>query len=178
MADFAPFLPKLLKFEGGFVSHPADPGGATNKGVTLQTWRECSLELLDIAPSLDSLRALTDAQAGVIYKLRYWDALRGDEIRHQALAEMLVDFHVNAGRNAVRTLQAVLNEVGSPALAEDGVFGEATFARLCAANAPTLQARLRAARIAYYKRLADARPALKVFLAGWLNRVDALADKP
>jgi len=178
MADFERFLPKLLKFEGGFVSNPADPGGATNKGVTLQTFRDCSLQLLGLAPSLDNLRALTDVQAGVIYKLRHWDTLRGDEIRHQALAEILVDFHVNAGRNAIVTLQAVLNEITSAALAEDGAFGDATFAALCAADAPTLYVRLRSARIAYYTRLAAARPTLQTFLKGWLNRVNAFAEKP
>jgi len=36
MADFNSFLPILLKFEGGYVNDPADPGGETNKGVTME----------------------------------------------------------------------------------------------------------------------------------------------
>ena len=33
MADFDIFLPILLRFEGGFVNDPDDPGGATNKSA-------------------------------------------------------------------------------------------------------------------------------------------------
>jgi hypothetical protein len=40
MADLKIFLPKILKWEGGFVNDPADPGGATNMGVTISTWRQ------------------------------------------------------------------------------------------------------------------------------------------
>ena len=39
MADVNKLLPFILKWEGGFVNDPADAGGATNKGVTIATWR-------------------------------------------------------------------------------------------------------------------------------------------
>ena len=40
MANVDSLLPYILKFEGGFVNDPADAGGATNKGVTIATWRQ------------------------------------------------------------------------------------------------------------------------------------------
>ena len=39
MANVDILLPFILKYEGGFVNDPADSGGATNKGVTIATWR-------------------------------------------------------------------------------------------------------------------------------------------
>ena len=45
MADIALFAPKLLALEGGFVNDPDDPGGATNMGVTLGTWRDAGYDL-------------------------------------------------------------------------------------------------------------------------------------
>src|SRR4051812_25286284 len=97
MADFEHFLPILLRHEGGFVNHPADPGGPTNKGITLATFTHCARELLGMAPTLDALRELTDAQVAIIYKALYWDAIRGDDIRSQSLANIVCDFQINAG---------------------------------------------------------------------------------
>jgi lysozyme family protein len=42
MASFDLFLPTLLKHEGGYVDDPEDPGGETNKGVTMDTFCSCS----------------------------------------------------------------------------------------------------------------------------------------
>ena len=41
-ARFSRCVAEVLKHEGGFVHHPRDPGGATNRGITLATladWR-------------------------------------------------------------------------------------------------------------------------------------------
>lgn len=40
MADVRKLKPFILKWEGGFVNDPADLGGATNKGVTIGTYKE------------------------------------------------------------------------------------------------------------------------------------------
>lgn len=38
--NFSKCLALALKHEGGYVNHPADPGGMTNLGVTKRTWEE------------------------------------------------------------------------------------------------------------------------------------------
>lgn len=174
MASFAQFLPTLLRFEGGYVNDPDDPGGATNKGITLATFRSAGPGLGFADTSLDALKRLSDADAGRLYKPLYWDKLRGDDIVLQPLAELLVDFHVNAGGNAIRELQRELNAHGvQPPLATDGSCGSATLAALLAADPLPLYRGVRQRRIDYYQRLVAARPALAKFLQGWLNRVAA-----
>jgi len=175
MADFTVFLPSLLKLEGGFADNPSDPGGATNKGVTLETFRGCAQILLGIEPTLDNLRDLTDTQAGVIYKVLYWDKAQGDNIASQKLANMVCDFYVNAGRRATKLLQTVLNGMGAR-LAVDGVLGPASLEALASAAHDEVCRRYTQGRIDYYHGLVEERPGLIVFLDGWVNRVNSLAS--
>ena len=177
MASFDAYFPTLLKYEGGFVDDPVDPGGATNKGITLGTFERCARQYLGIEPTLENLKALTDAQAGKIYKPLYWDKVRGDEIDLQELANIVFDFQVNAGGNASKLLQKVLNDLGaSPPLKVDGAIGSVTIAALKNMDQTAVYRRCKQGRIGYYNDLVAERPALGKFLAGWMNRVNSFPD--
>jgi len=175
MADFKSFLPTLLRFEGGYVNDLADPGGETNKGITMNTFRGCAQKLLGLAPTAANLRALTDAQAAVIYKEIFWDPIGGDAMPLQELANIVCDFYVNAGTHATTLLQQVLNTLGQ-AIAVDGKIGPGTLAAVAAVDSKELYRRFKQGRIAYYRNLAARKPAMKKFLKGWLNRVNAFPD--
>jgi lysozyme family protein len=175
MADFDVFLPMLLGFEGGFVDDPADPGGATNKGITLITFGRCAQSLLSVEPSLDNLKALTDAQAGIVYNALYWNPIHAGEYSTQNLANIVCDFYVNAGANATKLLQSVLNGLGA-ALTVDGAIGPASLRALANADADEVYRRYKAGRIAYYQNLVARQPSLSRFLKGWLNRVNSFPD--
>jgi lysozyme family protein len=177
MADFNAFFPKLLGFEGGFVDDPADPGGATNKGITMKTFSGCARNLLGIEPTLGNLKALTDEQAGKIYKALYWDKVRGDDIALQELADIVFDFYVNAGGNATKLLQKVMNAAGAH-VAVDGAIGPATIQALQGLDQKDIYRRYKQGRIDYYRDLAANHPSLAKFLKGWLNRVNAFPDAP
>jgi lysozyme family protein len=178
MADMNLYFKKLLAYEGGYVNDPADPGGATNKGVTLKTFSAYAQPLLNIEPTLENLRALTDEQAFKIYKKEYWDRLHCDEIGDQLLAEIIFDFYVNAGGNAVRLLQRLLADGGvAGAIVVDGAFGPATLSALLKAEPVDLYRRYKAGRRAYYQNLVAQKPALAKFLNGWLRRTDSFPDR-
>ena len=177
MASFDAFFPTLLKHEGGFVNDPVDPGGATNKGITMGTFQSCAKKYLNIEPTLESLKALTDAQAGKIYKPLYWDKVRADEIALQELANIVFDFQVNAGGNAAKLLQKTLNELGAtPPLAVDGDIGPGTMTALKGTDQKAVYMRYKQGRIDYYQDLVAKRPALGKFLNGWLKRVNSFPD--
>jgi lysozyme family protein len=172
MASFDLFLPLLLKFEGGYVDDPDDPGGETNKGITMAVFQENAHGLLGIEPTSDNLKGLTDAQAGIIYRQRYWDRMQGDLFSTQELASMVCDFFVNAGTNATALLQTVLNEQGAHVVV-DGTIGAASVQAM-SHNDPTLIYNLyKQGRIRYYQNLVARKPSLAPFLKGWLNRVNA-----
>lgn len=175
MANFDKFFPELLKHEGGFVDHPDDPGGATNKGVTMKTFKLYAQKLLGVEPTLENLKNLTDEQAGKIYKTMYWDRIKGDDIEFQELANIVFDFYVNAGANASKLLQRVLNDMGQD-IAVDGGIGPKTLGAIDNVDQKELYRRYKQGRITYYKDLVERKPKLNVFLKGWLNRVNSFPD--
>lgn len=172
MASFDIFLPMLLQFEGGYVDDPEDPGGETNKGITMSTFQECSHEILGIDPTSDNLKGMTDAQAGIIYKERYWDKMEGDSIGFQDLANIVCDFFVNSGTNATKLLQHVLNTMGANVV-EDGVIGQASLQALSALVPVDVYRRYKQGRIQYYENLGQKFPK---YLNGWLNRVNSFPN--
>ena len=110
-------LKQVLKYEGGYVDHPKDPGGPTNKGVTqavYDNWRK-SQNL-----PIQSVRAIADSEVAAIYKNLYWDRISGD-LLPSGVDFAVFDFAVNSGvSRAAKTLQAVVG------VTQDGVIGPAT----------------------------------------------------
>ena len=172
MASFDLFLPILLRFEGGFVDDPTDPGGETNKGITMATFRQCSHDLLGIDPTSENLKALTDGQAGIIYRSLYWNKMSGDDIQLQDLANIVCDFYVNSGTHATVLLQRILNRMGAH-VTEDGAIGDASIEALNGFSQTDVYRQYKKGRVDYYQSLAQRFPQ---FLKGWLNRVNAFPN--
>lgn len=172
MASFDIVLPMILNFEGGYVDDPTDPGGETNKGITMSTFCLCSHSLLGLAPTSENLQSLTDAQAGIIYKNNYWIPIQGDSIPLQDLANIVCDFYVNAGTHASSLLQQVIVSMGAM-ITVDGCIGPATIQALQALDEDEVYEQYKVGRIAYYQRLGTKYPQ---FLQGWLNRVNSFPN--
>lgn len=172
----------IVRREGGWVRDPADPGGATNHGVTIGTLRRLGLDLdRDGRVTESDLRRLTPDQAAAIFVEHYFRRPRLD-LLPDVLRASVFDMHVNAGSQAVRLLQRLLCDMGFP-VAIDGLMGPRTAdaARRAAAAAPDhIADAYGIARRNYYYALADARPALRRFArrrdggkGGWIARAEA-----
>jgi lysozyme family protein len=74
-ANFQRSLAVTLQYEGGWSDNPADPGGATMKGVTLSKYREH----FPGATKAD-LRAISDQNLQVIYRQDFWAPINGDSL--------------------------------------------------------------------------------------------------
>lgn len=172
---------QIVAREGGFVNDPADPGGATNHGVTLATLRRIGLDLnRDGKISEGDLRKLTPEQAADIYVEHYFRRA-GLAALPECLQATVFDMQVNAGANAVLILQRLLNEMGF-ACGVDGKCGAQTAraAHQAADAAPHhLADAYGIARRNYYYALGDARPASRKFArtrngakGGWITRAE------
>ena len=147
----------MLKSEGGFVNHPSDPGGMTNLGVTKATWENWVGRESDEA----EMRGLTPEKVEPMYKKKYWDAVRGDELPI-GLDYLMFDFAVNAGAGrAIKTLQTAVG------VTPDGGFGPMTMAAVQAVDPVELIERFSQAKEDFYRSLTP----FATFGKGWLNRV-------
>lgn len=167
MSGFMQALPFVLEMEGGFVDHPADPGGATNCGVTQATydrWRQSQG-----APAR-TVREITPAEVQAIYHRDYWLAGKCDGLPWP-VSLCHFDACVNHGvRAATKLLQRAAG------VADDGVHGPRTQAAIEAAGLTTLYARWYAARLRLYYDICQGRPASRTFLLGWVRRMVHLHD--
>jgi lysozyme family protein len=147
----------MLKSEGGFVNHPSDPGGMTNLGVTKATWEGWVGREVDEA----EMRGLTADKVEPLYKERYFDAVRGDELP-MGLDYLMFDFAVNAGAGrAIKTLQTAVG------VTPDGGFGPITMKAVEAVDPVELIERFSQAKEDFYRSLTT----FATFGKGWLNRV-------
>lgn len=162
MADFNKFAPLLQRLEGGFVNHPDDKGGATNMGVTLRTYRD----FYGTDKNVDDLRNMTAEEWEHIMKTGYWDICRADRISSQSVAEVLVDWCVNSGGVAIRRTQEILS------LKPDGIVGPVTLQTINSQRPQELFKRILYVREQFYKDIVKWNPSQKVFLKGWMNRLD------
>jgi lysozyme family protein len=147
----------MLKSEGGFVNHPSDPGGMTNLGVTKATWENWVGRESDEA----EMRGLTPEKVEPLYKKKYWDAVRGDELP-PSISYLCFDFAVNAG--AGRSIKTLQTAVG---VTPDGGFGPMTMAAVQAVDPVELIERFSQAKEDFYRSL----DTFATFGKGWLNRV-------
>lgn len=159
-------LSHILAMEGGWTDDPHDPGGPTNKGITLAVYaRERGIELTsaNLAELKSELRVIPDTLVRIIYETRYWQPARCAALR-PSLALMHFDAGVNHGvGTAARFLQEALG------VEIDGEIGPITLRAAGIADPRQALARYAAIRRERYRAL----PHFWRFGRGWLRRVDA-----
>lgn len=148
----------LLGHEGGFSDHAADPGGKTRFGVTEATAREVGYR--------GDMQELPLDLAKRIYKDRYWDKVRADELPAE-IRYILFDSAVNSGPK-----QAILWLQRAAGVTADGVLGPKTIEAVTQLNAQGLKARILGQRL----RMMSTLPNWPAFSRGWSRRIADLME--
>ena len=172
---------EIIAREGGYVNDPDDPGGATKFGVTIHTMRRLGLDL-DGDGDVDArdVQRLTRDQAEEIFLKHYFFGPKIDQLP-QSLRATVFDMFVNAGGNAIRILQRLLNDMGY-AVQVDGALGPQSIGAAKSAERTAsdhLADAYGIARRNYYYALADRRPASRKYArrrdggkGGWIKRAE------
>lgn len=82
-----------LKFEGGYVNNPVDPGGATNKGITQSVY-----DAYRVQKNLPKqhVKLIFDTEVKEIYLNQYWNVAGCDKLEDK-LSIVVFDAAVNHG---------------------------------------------------------------------------------
>jgi len=145
-----------------------DVGGSAIAGVNSKDW---PVQFQKIANAPQDQRGPLVEQ---FYQMHFWsdwfDDLTSDEV-----AKRVFDASVNMGSvAAVRCLQEAVNEEGGfdPPLAEDGRWGPVTLDAVNKCISDEFVECFQQSRVARYKAIAAAKPALAHYLPQWTARAE------
>lgn len=154
--NFEKCLPLVLSHEGGYADHPADPGGATNRGVTKRVWEEW----VGHEVTKDDIKALTVEDVTPLYRKRFWDACKCDDL-HAGVDYAVFDLAVNSGTG--RAAKFLQEAVGAT---PDGRIGPRTLSAANSFGPNLIIGKIYDRRESFYRSL----PTFPTFGRGWLKR--------
>lgn len=180
MADYRKIIPWIKKVEGGLSKAQTDsarfdpvPDGSgyhTNKGITWATFRNLAPKL-GYPAEIPLFYKMPVELWTQIFKRGYWDAIYGDKIKSQAIADVLVDFAWGAGPGrAIEYLQKAINAVSAGKITVDGKMGPQTLTATNSRNETSLFNKLAELKMRYYMNL-KGQEANK---EGWADRLEEL----
>jgi len=190
MAQFLNYIDHLQEAEGGYVFNKKDPGGHTNKGVTLRIFKA----VYGAQQTVEDLKRITTDQVHKIYRSLFWDVVKGDKIQSQPVANTIFDFAVNAAPSkAIKLVQYLLNKTTAAKLVVNGVMNERTLQVLNGVNSERFFGNYNNLRKVYYtfraaklptshpdyrfiSTLTKPKKSQSTFLEGWKNRVDKIGS--
>lgn len=165
--NFKKIMDEILKNEGGYINHPDDPGGATNRGITrctLAAYRGVSCNNLPI----QAVKDLTLEETLAIYRINYWDRCLADDLPN-GVDYVVVDYAVNSG--VARSAKLLQKIVGANV---DGIIGLQTLDKVNAYQDCEKLINIACDhRLAFLQRLRIWR----TFKRGWTRRVEGVREE-
>lgn len=164
--NFAACLANLLVHEGGYTADQRDKGnilpdgrpGSTNLGVTQATWEQ----FVGKKVSNEDMKSLTPEKVGYLYKERYWDKVKGDDLP-SGVDLTVWDAAVNSGpKQSAKWLQRAVN------VSDDGSIGPATLLAVSAMPAHLVISKFNEQRLNFMRGLST----FDTFGKGWTRRVN------
>ncbi len=162
MAEFLPAFDRMISNEGGYklTNVKDDRGSVTYAGIARNRngrWAGWSFIDRGEIPPTQMVRDF--------YRANFWDAVKGDYILHQSVAESLFDFAVNAGASTAIKLAQIVGGV-----AADGQVGPKTLTAINSMDDDEFVTKYALAKVARYHAIVTKDRTQIRFLLGWISR--------
>mgnify|MGYP001178117369 CR=1 FL=1 len=166
--NFKKVVARTLRWEGGFVDNPNDPGGRTNKGITQ---KEYTRYLTEKGRPPADVKEISDDDVTNIYYNDYFLQVHSNLFANNIKVQWKV-FDIGVNMGVTRALKFVQTCI---AVVADGQFGAKSEAALIEYQqlpdwGESMMESLVTRQAERYKYLAVTNPKLEVFLKGWLRR--------
>lgn len=165
MASFAKHIGSLITKEGGYVltDNPNDRGGQTYAGIS-RKWNPDWPGWAVIDRGGVPAKELVDG----FYRVRYWNAICGDKLKSDDVAEILLSSAVLSGAGTAVWLAQMA--VGAK---PDRRMGPKTLKAVNEASPELFEAMFLLMRINRFREICNRDRSQDANLLGWLNRVYA-----
>lgn len=191
MADYKNIISFIKSKEGGLSSDPKDTASSnsspcgngsngypyhTNKGVTWKTFTGLANKL-GYDANCSNFKTMPDSIWGLIYKDGYWNPMKGDSIKNQAIANTFVEMAWGSGvGGATNLLKEFFRKNYNKTFSNIGQIVDYVNELDKQGQTPELFEKLYDFRASKYATFKSASSHLK----GWLNRLDAfyILNKP
>ena len=160
--DISNFIKYIQSWEGGYVNDPRDSGGATNKGITIATFKS----VFGQDKTVKDLKNMTQEQWWKVFKTKFWDRYKADQIEDEWLRYLLVDWLWGSGKWAITKVQKLLE------LEADGIVGNKTIAAINDKDPKELFKTIWKMREKFLQDISKGKNS--VFLKGWLRRLNGI----
>ena len=164
MNRFEKIFDYLLMVEGGYSNDKYDKGGKTKYGIIEEVARDFGYK--------GDMQDLTIAFAKNIYLKKYYFGNKLDKVVNDKIALSICDWIVNSGTWGAKKAQQALNIIDGSDLATDGKIGNKTLFALNHVDTDKFLQVYHELQRRFYHSIVASRPTQRVFLKGWLNRVD------
>lgn len=171
MADFNAAYDIVKKWEGGYANITLDKGGETMYGISRKFFPEWEgWKVVDANKPLKQGAFLPDSKiykyVHDFYRINFWNKMNGDKIQDQKVANFIFDWFVNSGRTALKYIQRSIG------IEDDGIVGAKTIETINNHGSELVET-LKMIRVDLVKNIVKNNPSQKMFLGGWLARINS-----
>ena len=163
----------IIKHEGGLSNDKNDKGSWTKFGISLRYLKSAHLCVDgDCKDDANEIIHLTLTEADGIYYRQWYEKYHYDELKNEDILTDIMDFSVNAGACEAHKLAIrAINDIANSKLTANCSLTPKIIEMINLIEPVVFHAALQQQEEDFYYQIVKRNPHLKVFLKGWLSRI-------